>query len=506
MALTALGLAFFGAYYVVGVAVGRVKKTQLNWIVTGFAAIVNVALLIVLVPDYGATGAGAASAIAYFLMAILMIARGNRVFPVGYDWGRLAGLCVLAGVLFALGRAALQRRRRGRRRGAPRRGRAVRPARAQRRSGSAPRSASAVTAACSLGARAGAESPRAASNTRSPARAKALGVGTGSARPHQHEAAPERRHVVVVRQRRAEALVALVARAAQRDVPAVRDRAVQALQRAHDQRPARSAPCRARPRAGRCRPGRARPSRRPRRSRGRGRCARSSGAGYPARRGQIGLLLRPGVVAVAVVGQARAARGLDAPRPAPGRRARPTSGLAPAEQAPERRGAVRDRDGGQRQGLDHVAHVVVGVRDAHDGEHGERQDDPADDERRAPGAPAREGHEPDDAPATPQSDQVERDQARRCAGRRRSARRPAPRRRAATAWESTLRAVAAPCRGARRARGSRCASGAVPDDHGGGRAERPAPGRAVAHAAAARRAPSARRSARRPRRRGACRC
>ena len=81
MALTALGLAFFGAYYVVGVAVGRVKKTQLNWIVTGFAAIVNVALLIVLVPDYGATGAGAASAIAYFLMAILMIARGNRVFP-----------------------------------------------------------------------------------------------------------------------------------------------------------------------------------------------------------------------------------------------------------------------------------------------------------------------------------------------------------------------------------------------------------------------------------------
>ena len=158
MALTALGLAFFGAYYVVGVAVGRVKKTQLNWIVTGFAAIVNVALLIVLVPDYGATGAGAASAIAYFLMAILMIARGNRVFPVGYDWARLAGLCALAGVLFALGELLFSASRRGRRRGAPRRGRAVRAARAQRRSGSASRSAAAVTAACSLGARAGAES------------------------------------------------------------------------------------------------------------------------------------------------------------------------------------------------------------------------------------------------------------------------------------------------------------------------------------------------------------
>ena len=58
MALIALGLAFYGAYYVVGVAVGRVKRTQLNWVVTGIAAFTNVALCIVLIPAYGATGAG----------------------------------------------------------------------------------------------------------------------------------------------------------------------------------------------------------------------------------------------------------------------------------------------------------------------------------------------------------------------------------------------------------------------------------------------------------------
>ena len=69
MALSALGLAFYGAYYVVGVAVGRVKRTQLNWVVTGIAAVANVVLCIVLIPDYGAKGAGAASAIAYLLMA-----------------------------------------------------------------------------------------------------------------------------------------------------------------------------------------------------------------------------------------------------------------------------------------------------------------------------------------------------------------------------------------------------------------------------------------------------
>jgi O-antigen/teichoic acid export membrane protein len=105
MALTALGLAFYGAYYVVGVAVGRAKRTQLNWVVTGVAAVTNVVLCIVLIPGHGATGAGAASAVAYLLMATIMVLRGNRVFPVGYDWARLAGLCALAAALFALGEA-----------------------------------------------------------------------------------------------------------------------------------------------------------------------------------------------------------------------------------------------------------------------------------------------------------------------------------------------------------------------------------------------------------------
>ena len=110
MALTALGLAFYGAYYVVGVAVGRVKRTGINWVVTGIAAVTNVVLCIVLIPDHGATGAGAASAIAYCLMAVLMAVRGNQVFPVGYDWARLGALCALAAGLFVLGEAAFAER------------------------------------------------------------------------------------------------------------------------------------------------------------------------------------------------------------------------------------------------------------------------------------------------------------------------------------------------------------------------------------------------------------
>jgi O-antigen/teichoic acid export membrane protein len=110
MALLALGLAFYGAYYVVGVAVGRVKQTQLNWVVTGVAAVTNVLLCILLIPHYGAKGAGAASAIAFLLMAVLMVLRGGRVFPVHYDWPRLAALCALAAGLFAIGELAFPAR------------------------------------------------------------------------------------------------------------------------------------------------------------------------------------------------------------------------------------------------------------------------------------------------------------------------------------------------------------------------------------------------------------
>lgn len=110
MALAALGLAFYGAYYVVGVAVGRAKRTQLNWVVTGIAALANVLLCVILIPDHGAKGAAAASAIAYLLMAVLMVLRGSRVFPVRYDWPRLGALCALALVLFAIGDSAFSAR------------------------------------------------------------------------------------------------------------------------------------------------------------------------------------------------------------------------------------------------------------------------------------------------------------------------------------------------------------------------------------------------------------
>jgi O-antigen/teichoic acid export membrane protein len=101
MAFVALGFGCYGAYYAVGVAVGRVKKTGLNWIVTGIAAIANAILCVILIPPFGPTGAAAATAASYLLAAVLMIVRGERVFPVGYQGKRIIVLAALAALVFA---------------------------------------------------------------------------------------------------------------------------------------------------------------------------------------------------------------------------------------------------------------------------------------------------------------------------------------------------------------------------------------------------------------------
>jgi O-antigen/teichoic acid export membrane protein len=100
MAITAAGLGFYGGYYVVGVAVGRVKKTQLNWVVTGVAAVVSIGLCFPFIHWWGATGAAASTALAYGLMALLMTVRAEQVFPVGYEVGRISLLLAVATALF----------------------------------------------------------------------------------------------------------------------------------------------------------------------------------------------------------------------------------------------------------------------------------------------------------------------------------------------------------------------------------------------------------------------
>jgi O-antigen/teichoic acid export membrane protein len=100
----AFGVAAFGAYVVVQIGTGRSRQTRSNWLVTGAAAVVDVALNFILIPPYGRMGAAIATVTAYTLLFIVMAWRAQKVFPVPYQWRRVATLAVAAVGLTVLGK------------------------------------------------------------------------------------------------------------------------------------------------------------------------------------------------------------------------------------------------------------------------------------------------------------------------------------------------------------------------------------------------------------------
>jgi len=87
----------FGAYIVVAIGVGRARRTQFNWVVTGAAAAVNVTLNLVLIPPYGMMGAAVATIAAFSTMFVGMAWWAQRIYPVPYQWRRV-GTAAAAGL------------------------------------------------------------------------------------------------------------------------------------------------------------------------------------------------------------------------------------------------------------------------------------------------------------------------------------------------------------------------------------------------------------------------
>jgi O-antigen/teichoic acid export membrane protein len=79
----------FAGYVVVAIGVGRARRTQFNWVVTGAAAAVNVALNLALIPPYGMMGAAIATIAAYTTMFAGMAWWAQRLYPVPYQWRRV---------------------------------------------------------------------------------------------------------------------------------------------------------------------------------------------------------------------------------------------------------------------------------------------------------------------------------------------------------------------------------------------------------------------------------
>jgi O-antigen/teichoic acid export membrane protein len=96
----------FAGYIVVAIGVGRAKRTQFNWVVTGAAAAVNVALNLVLIPPYGMMGAAIATVAAYSTMFVGMIWWSQQIYPVPYQWRRVVTAAAAGIVLVTAGKLA----------------------------------------------------------------------------------------------------------------------------------------------------------------------------------------------------------------------------------------------------------------------------------------------------------------------------------------------------------------------------------------------------------------
>jgi O-antigen/teichoic acid export membrane protein len=100
----AFAAAAFGAYIVVVIGIGRARRTRSNWIITGAAAALNVGLNLILIPEYGMIGAAVATIGAYGTLFLAMAWKAQRIYPVPYQWRRVATAFGVAVALTVLGR------------------------------------------------------------------------------------------------------------------------------------------------------------------------------------------------------------------------------------------------------------------------------------------------------------------------------------------------------------------------------------------------------------------
>jgi O-antigen/teichoic acid export membrane protein len=105
--LLATGIALYGLYLAMVVILGRTGRTEFSFPATIAAVVTNVVLNLVLVPSHGIVGAGLALVGSYVIVLALMYAFTQRLFPVPYEWRRLALVALSAAAVVAAGELLL---------------------------------------------------------------------------------------------------------------------------------------------------------------------------------------------------------------------------------------------------------------------------------------------------------------------------------------------------------------------------------------------------------------
>jgi O-antigen/teichoic acid export membrane protein len=105
--LLATGIGLYALYLAMVVILGRTGRTEFSFPATIAAVVVNVGLNLLLVPSQGIVGAGLALVASYVVVLVLMYVLTQRLFPVPYEWGRLALVVLSAAALVAAGETLL---------------------------------------------------------------------------------------------------------------------------------------------------------------------------------------------------------------------------------------------------------------------------------------------------------------------------------------------------------------------------------------------------------------
>ena len=95
----ALGWALYGLFLVLVAMAGRARVTVRNAPAALCGLVVNIALLAALVPPLGIAGAGLALVGAYAVMLVVMWALTRSLFPVAFEWSRLARFVLVTGAV-----------------------------------------------------------------------------------------------------------------------------------------------------------------------------------------------------------------------------------------------------------------------------------------------------------------------------------------------------------------------------------------------------------------------
>jgi O-antigen/teichoic acid export membrane protein len=105
--LITTAVTLYAVYMVLVVILGRTGRTEFNLPATLAALAANVVLNLLLVPPLGIVGAGLALVASYVVVLALMYVFTQRLFPVPYQWGRLARVVLASAALVGIGELAM---------------------------------------------------------------------------------------------------------------------------------------------------------------------------------------------------------------------------------------------------------------------------------------------------------------------------------------------------------------------------------------------------------------